>query len=344
MKLPNDSELRKDVESMKNAGLRAAEVVADLLTVARGIAATRKVASLNVLILEYLDSPEFLKLQSLYPEISCKMELDDKACNISCSIIHVRKCLMNLITNAIEAMEGRGQVTIATTNQQIDEHHQQNSVVEHGSYTLLSISDPGPGISSSDMDHIFEPFYSKKKMGRSGTGLGLSVVWNTMQDHGGSVEVKGGENGTTFTLYFPCVTDDVEQAGYETKWEVFSGNGETILVVDDEPQQRDIAVQLLRSLGYKPNSVSGGEEAVEYLRHHSVDLLVLDMILGPGLNGRQTYERILQSKPNQKAVIVSGYSESDDVKATLKLGAGSLIAKPYIKEQFAKVVHAELSR
>lgn len=344
LKLPNDSELRKDVVSMKKAGLRAAEVVADLLTVARGIAATRRVASLNDLILEYLDSPEFLKLQSLYPDFSCKTELDYTICNISCSIIHVRKCLMNLITNAIEAMDGSGQVIITTASHQIDEPHPQNSSIGQESYTLLSIHDSGPGVSAGDMKHIFEPFYSKKNMGRSGTGLGLSVVWNTMQDHGGGVEVKGDESGTTFMLNFPCVTDDVEHVGDETKWEFFSGKGETILVVDDEPQQRDIAVQLLRSLGYQPNAVSDGEEAIEYLKNNSVDLLVLDMILGPGLNGRQTYERILLSKPNQKAVIVSGYSESDDVKATLELGAGSLISKPYIKEQFAKVVQTELSR
>lgn len=344
LKLPKNSELRKDVESMLQSGLRAAEVVADLLTVARGIAAPRKVASLNDLIREYLDSPEFMRLQSLYPDFSCKTELDSKVCNISCSIIHVRKCLMNLMSNAVEAMDGRGQVTIATARKQIDKPHQQESSIESGSYSLLSIHDTGPGVSAHDIEHIFEPFYSKKKMGRSGTGLGLSVVWNTMQDHGGGVEVKGGEYGTAFMLYFPCVTEDVEQIGVEAEWEIFTGKGETILVVDDEPQQRDIAVQLLRSIGYQPKAVSSGEEAIEYARENSVDLLLLDMILGRGLNGRQTYERILQINPSQKAVVVSGYSESVEVEATLQLGAGSLIAKPYVKEQLAKAVYKELNR
>jgi len=345
LKLSADSELRKDVESMKKAGLRAAEVVADLLTVARGIAAPRKVVNLNDLVQEYLESPEFLKLQSLYPDFSCKKEMTPNVCNISCSIIHVKKSLMNLITNAIEAMDGSGQVTISTVSQEIGEPCPQNILIEQGSCIRLSIHDTGPGISAHDIDHIFEPFYSKKKMGRSGTGLGLSVVWNTMLDHGGGVKVEGGENGTTFMLYFPCVTEDIEQqVGGETEWEAFAGNGEAILVVDDEPQQRDIAVQLLKSIGYQPKAVSSGEEAIEYIKNNSVDLLMLDMILEQGLNGRQTYEKILQSKPDQKAVIVSGYSESDEVKATLKLGAGSLIAKPYTKEQLAKVVFEELDR
>ena len=344
MKLPQDSNLRPNVESIRKSGLQAAEVVADLLTVARGIAATKKITNLNELIREYLESPEFLRLQSLYPQLTYKAEFDLKLCNISCSSIHVRKCLINLMTNAAEAMGGIGQIIISTTNQQIDHSLAANESMKQGAYTVLDIHDTGPGVSPHDINHIFEPFYTKKKMGRSGTGLGLAVVWNTMQDHHGGVIVQSSKNDTTFKLFFPCTTDKIDRTSEKRDWKEFEGKGETILIVDDEPQQQDIASQLLTSLGYHVTAVSSGDEAVDYLSQHPVDLIVLDMIMEPGLNGRQTYEKILQNKPDQKAVIASGFSESDDVRATIQLGAGGLINKPYTKEQLAQIVFKELYR
>ncbi len=205
-------------------------------------------------------------------------------------------------------------------------------------YVVLSVRDTGPGISDTDLKHIFEPFYTKKTMGRSGTGLGLAVVWNTMEDHNGKVLVESGNTGTCFRLYFPVCNDEGNVHIKDDKTIAVSDNAEHILVVDDEPQLRDIASQMLQSFGYIVDSVSSGELAIEFVEETPVDLIVIDMLMEPGINGYQTYKEILKLYPNQKAIIASGFSESDDVRATLKLGAGDFIKKPYSMTKLGQVV------
>ncbi len=211
-------------------------------------------------------------------------------------------------------------------------------------YAVLSIADDVPGISPEDMERIFEPFYSNKVMGRSGTGLGLTVVWNTIQDHKGWVDLISNSGGTTFDLYFPLV--EAKEAEREPAAEPVDcmGNGESVLIVDDVEEQRLIARGMLDALGYRTTAAVDGEEAEAYLKEHSADLVVLDMIMEPGINGRETYERILKIHPGQRAVIASGYSETDDVKATLALGASTFINKPYSMEEIGLAVKKALEK
>ena len=341
--LPNDSKLRKPIEAIQESGDRAARVVADLLTVARDAASAREVHNLNVLIQEYLDSPEYKNLKSMYPNVIYQHQLTATQPCILCSAVHVKKCLMNLVTNATEAIVNEGTITVSTYNKFIDgaaaspEHH-----MEAGEYVVLDIQDTGPGISDADLEHIFEPFYTKKIMGRSGTGLGLTVVWNTMEAHNGKVFVESRDAGACFQLYFPVCKEEgvIHPEGNKTK--KLSGNNEYILVVDDEPQLRDIGSQMLKSLGYRVDSVSSGELAVEFLKENSVDLILIDMLMEPGMNGRQVYEKITTLYPNQKAVITSGFSKSDDVKAVLQLGADGFIKKPYSMDQLGRAVKKAL--
>jgi len=342
MDLAKDSPLRRPLEAMRKSGMQAAEVVADLLTVARGVAATKVISDPRTLIGEYLESPEFFQLSSLYPSIYCISELDPETHNISCSPIHVKKCLMNLITNAAEAMNGYGTITVSTANQFFDYSLANNDPALRGEYSVISVRDTGSGISAQDLDHIFEPFYTKKAMGRSGTGLGLAVVWNTMTDHNGTVTVTSDTHGTLFKLFFPSTRERHTLDSKKTDPAAFKGNGETILVVDDEAQQLDIAARILTALGYKVSTVSSGEEAVEFVHKTAVDLLILDMIMSPGMNGRETYEKILAIHPGQRAIIASGFSQSVDVKATVELGAGSFISKPYTMEELGRIVQKEL--
>jgi CheY-like chemotaxis protein len=213
-----------------------------------------------------------------------------------------------------------------------------------GEYVLLSVSDDGSGISSDELERIFEPFYTKKVMGRSGTGLGLAVVWNTVQDHHGYVDVQSDENGTKFELYFPITRDEIADKDLSIPIKDYIGGGETILVVDDVESQRDISCKMLDKLGYKTKTVSSGEEAVEYIKENGVDLLLLDMIMDPGINGRETYERIINIHPNQKAIIASGFAETDDVKAAQKMGAGKYIKKPVTLEMIGLAVKEELEK
>ena len=206
-----------------------------------------------------------------------------------------------------------------------------------------SISDTGSGILEKDLDHIFEPFYTKKVMGNlSGTGLGLTVVWNTMQEHNGAVIVNRSDNATIFELYFPATSETVPALDKQTDDSVLQGNGEIILVVDDEPQQRDLAGSMLTLLNYKAVCQDSGEKALTYLQGHQVDLVLLDMLMAPGMNGCQTYEQMISINPGQKAVIVSGFSESDDVKAALAMGAGRFIKKPYSMNQLARAIRETL--
>jgi CheY-like chemotaxis protein len=216
--------------------------------------------------------------------------------------------------------------------------------VRQGEYAVLTISDDGLGLSEEELGKIFEPFYTKKIMGRSGTGLGLSVVWNTVQDHGGYVNVMSDEDRTIFELYFPITRAEVAADAEQASWENYAGNGEKILVVDDEELQREIACGLLIKLGYSAQAVSSGEEAIGYLKTHSVDLVVLDMIMFPGINGRETYERIIKIHPNQKAIIASGFAETEDVKDAQEQGAGKYIKKPFTLVTLAIAVKEELEK
>ncbi len=341
--LSEDSPLRKPLETIKSSGLRAADVVADLLTVARGAAAAKEVCDLNKLLLEYLESPEVKRPLETQPGITLYKDLASDLFTLNCSAIHIRKCILNLFMNACEAINKEGTITISTINQYIDKPLKGYDEVRKGGYVVLSVKDTGSGISSEDIEHIFEPFYSKKVMGRSGTGLGLAVVWSTMQDHRGYINVTSNDQGTCFDLYFPASCELVDDRREQIKSSDLHGKGQSILVIDDEATQRDIAITLLTKLGYKPSSVSSGEEAVSFLKTNKVDLLILDMIMAPGMNGRKTYEQIIALHPGQKAIISSGFSETDEVKKTQSLGALTFIKKPYTLNQLGYAVKQELA-
>ena len=342
--LPKDSKFRKPIETMQESGHRAAAIVQDLLTVARGVATTKEPLNLNDLVGDYLHSPEFNKLKQFHPTVTVKTNLDTDLFNISGSHVHIRKVVMNLVSNASEAIEGGGNVTISTTNRYVDRPLRGYDDVNIGEYVVLSVSDDGSGISSDDLERIFEPFYTKKVMGRSGTGLGLAVVWNTVQDHKGYIDVTSDENGTTFELYFPITREEISGKDLSIPIKDYKGNQETILVVDDEESQREISCKMLDTLGYKTKAVSSGEDAVEYLKENTVDLILLDMIMDPGINGRETYERIIKIHPKQKAIIVSGFAETDEVKEAQKLGAGKYIKKPVTLERIGLTVKEELEK
>ncbi len=336
--LPEDSEQRKLVNAIRESGLQAATVVADLLTVARGAASIRENHNLNDLVREYLTSPEYSKLKTQHPEVVCRKQLNASEAGLLCSPVHVKKCLMNLVVNAAESIGERGEIVVSTYNVTSSGYGSTEDDLAEGEYVVLSVCDSGPGISTADIAHIFEPFYTKKTMGRSGTGLGLTVVWNTMEDHNGKVVVENAESGAVFKLYFPLSGEQDSTVAAEAYDGDIQGAGERVLVIDDEPYPRDIARQMLTSLGYIVDAVRSGEEAIEFTAETPVDILVLDMLMEPGMNGCQTYTEILKSCPDQKAVVVSGFSESDDVKRTLKLGAGGFIKKPYSMDQLGRVV------
>jgi CheY-like chemotaxis protein len=252
---------------------------------------------------------------------------------------------MNLVSNAAEAMADGGTIFLTTENKYLDQPVEGYNEIEEGDYVLFKISDSGIGISPEDKERIFEPFYTKKIMGRSGTGLGMAVVWGTVKDHKGYIDLQSTEgSGTTFTLYFPVTRETLVDDQTTGTTVESNGKGEKILVVDDIEEQRKIATLMLKKLGYDVNSVPGGEEAIGYLQDHSADLIVLDMIMDPGIDGLETYKQILQINPDQKAIIASGFSETWRVKEAQRLGAGTYVKKPYTIDKIGRAVTAELGK
>ncbi|PIE71485.1 MAG: hypothetical protein CSA22_02975 [Deltaproteobacteria bacterium] len=338
------SELEKMTQAVKNSGERAAQVVADLLTLARGVATTTEVANLNHLIEDYLASPECFKKRCLYPGIQIQTYFHPDLLNVRCSTLHIRKSLMNLVTNSLEAFDGMeaGDIQIETRNIYIDAPLAGNQFMESGEYVAVVIQDTGKGISEADLERIFEPFYTRKVMGRSGTGLGLTLVWNTMRNHGGAVTVSSDTDGTRFELYLPATRDPLPGLPASRDVCAVQGKGQQILVVDDEAQQRDIASRMLIQMGYRVETVDSGEAAVEWLASRSVDLLILDMVMNPGMDGIATYRTILETHPGQKAVIASGYSKDQAVADARKAGVGAFLKKPYTLTLLGETVKSVL--
>jgi PAS domain S-box-containing protein len=324
---------------------KAAAIVQDLLTLTRRGVSNSEVLNLNKIIADCQQSPEFEKLSSYHPSVKIKTDLDRGLLNISGSSVHLGKTLFNLLSNATEAMPKGGIVTIKTANQYLDKPIQGYDDVREGDYVVLSVSDTGEGIGALDLKHIFEPFYTKKVMGRSGTGLGLTVVWGTVKDHNGYINVESEEGeGSTFTIYFPVTREDISAEAAAISISEYVGKGESILIVDDVKEQCELAAGMLGKLNYNVASVSSGEEAIAYLKEHKIDLIVLDMIMDPGMDGLDTYRSIIEIHPRQKAIIVSGFSESDQVRAAQTLGAGVYVRKPYVIEKLGMAVRTELDR
>jgi PAS domain S-box-containing protein len=343
--MPVTSPYRRPVEIIQKSGQKAAAIVQDLLTLARRGVVTREQTQLNAMIEDYLESPEFDMLTSYHPGVVVQTRLAADLPGIEGSPVHLAKTLMNLVSNAAEAMPDGGLLVIATEHRQLEAPLAAYEDIAPGQYAVLSVSDTGVGISEEDRRRIFEPFYTKKVMGRSGTGLGMAVVWGTVRDHDGYIDLRSEEGRfTEVRLYFPVSASRPAPAPAPgTRMDV-SGRGETVLVVDDVPEQREIACGLLQRLGYQAQAVSGGEAAVEFVQQQPVDLVLLDMIMDPGIDGLETYRRLCALRPGQKALIASGFSETDRVREAQRLGAGAYIKKPYLLEDLGAAIRTELLR
>jgi PAS domain S-box-containing protein len=345
MDIPENSPLKKPILTIQKSGEKAAAIVQDLLTLARrGVAAT-EVVNLNDIITEYLLSPEHAKLELNHPAVRIEKKLEPNLLNILGSPVHLSKTIMNLISNAAEAITDGGSITIKTENRHEDRPRNVFDDIDKGDYVTVAVTDTGIGISPEDIERIFEPFYTKKSMGRSGTGLGMAVVWGTVKDHRGYIDIESKEGeGTSIRLYFPVTRREFTKEFDYFSLENLMGNGESILVVDDVKEQREIASEMLEKLGYSVKTVASGEKAVDFFRENSVDLMILDMIMEPGIDGLETYRKVLEISPSQKAIIASGYSESQRVKEAQKLGAGTYVKKPYLLDKFGRAVKAELAK
>lgn len=343
--LPPESPLVRQIESIKKSGLKASAIVEDLLTLSRRSVQKNDVFNLGNLIRDYIESADYNTLISQHPDISVRVTLSETPMFITGSALHLTKALMNLVNNAIEAMPCGGDIHINTQPL----YFKSIDPVGLRDYAVLKISDSGIGISPSDQKRIFEPFFTRKQMGRSGSGLGMSIVWNTVKDHEGYISLDSTPGkGTVFELYLPMQTEAVETlpriSEEKNQTVAYSeGSGQRILVVDDGNDQREVACQLLGRLGYETVALASGEAALQYLGSHTVDLVMLDMLMEPGIDGLETYRRAKALKGQVATIIASACPKTGKIVDALEEGVLAYLKKPYTLEQLAQTVSGALN-
>jgi two-component system NtrC family sensor kinase len=329
---------------IQQSGRKAAAIVQDMLTLGRRVVTNQEPVDLRAVVAEYIQSPEWTKTQSYYSSVLLETQFDSHLSSVNGTEVQIVKCLMNLVSNAAEAMPDGGKIAISLKERHLAEAYIGYESIPPGHYVSLRVSDSGKGISSQDLEHIFEPFYTKKKMGRSGTGLGLAVVWGVVRDHNGFLDVQSrpGE-GTVIDLYFPACERRTKVAASSEAANLLAERAHHVLVVDDVIEQRQIAAEMLVALGYSADAVPSGEAALAYLEKQPVDLLLLDMAMDPGIDGLETYQRAVAIHPGQRAIIASGFTKNERVQKALALGAAAFLNKPYRLKDLAEAVKQALS-
>nr|WP_320190564.1 response regulator [uncultured Desulfobacter sp.] len=341
--------VRESLTIIKESGQNASAVVNDLLIISRNIREDSQVLNINTVIERFMAGPEFEKIKAAYETVGIDIHLEPELLTISGSYIHIEKSIVNLLINALEetvSTAGRhnGTIVLSTSNYYVDKKKDENTEqnLSSGEYVRVEVLDAGKGIPEECLNKIFDPFFIKKKMARSGTGLGLTLVKNTVLNHRGNICVTSDKNGTKFTLLFPVLRSELPITNHPVSIEEIKGKGETLLVVDDLPSQRKIAETILKNLGYKVYSVADGARALDFILQTPVDLLILDMVMAPSISGLETFKRIKKIRPDQKAILASGHSETEDVLKAQSIGAGPFVKKPYTILDMGIAVREEL--
>jgi two-component system cell cycle sensor histidine kinase/response regulator CckA len=325
------------LDTMEAAAQQMADINQQLLSLGRRGHYNLEPLNLNEVIRQVL-----LQLQLQTERLEVVTELGGDLMNIKAGAAQIVRVLSNLISNSVDAMQGAGTLTITTQNWYADNPHGAYGQIEKGEYVKVAIADTGCGISEGIIGQVFEPFFTTKKADKKrGSGLGLSVVHAIVEDHGGYVDIESAEQqGTSVYLYFPITREEPTTLNDNQ----IIGGSETILLVDDDRIQQEVTTRLLDRLGYRVVVASSGEAAVQFLRRESADLVLLDMVMPGGMDGVETYRGILECRPGQKAVIVSGFAEEDKVAEARSLGAGEFLKKPLTLKSLAQTVRCELDR
>ena len=335
--IPRNHPVLTYLHDIEMSARRMADINQQLLTLGRRGHYSHDIINLNEVVLQAVREA---RIDST--TVKCRLELADDLMNIKGGFAQIHRVISNLLSNARDAIGDIGTITIKTENFYADDVSIAFGQVPRGEFIKLTISDDGCGIPEDLVDRVFDPFVTSKKTDRErGSGLGLSIVDAVMKDHEGFVdlETKTGQ-GTSFYLYFPVSR---ESRGDESEAEI-QGGSEKIMIIDDDRVQRDVTSNLLKKLGYSVSEVDCGEKAIEILKSEHYDLLILDMVMPPGIDGAETYERVIDIQPDQKAIIMSGFSETERVIKAQKLGVGAFIKKPVTLKALASAIRTELNR
>ncbi len=333
--LPADHPALSFIDDIEAASNKIADINQQMLTLGRRGHYNQEVLNLNPLI-----SQAVRDMGKLPDSITIELDLAPGLMNIKGGNAQIYRAIMNVLANARDAIGDSGKIIVKTENIYVDSAMLGYSRVPVGEYVRVSISDTGPGISPEIAPKIFDPFFTTKTTDKTrGSGLGLSIVGAVMNDHNGCIDLKSDiGQGTTFYLYFPASRESIS----ETNEVDIRGGTESIMVVDDDNLQRTVLSNLLGRLGYNVTTCENGEKAIENLKNARIDLLILDMIMPGGIDGAETYRRALMINPDQKAIIVSGFSETERVRKAQAIGASAFVKKPINLKVLASAVRKAL--
>ncbi len=332
-----DSPAIKYIDDIETASQKIAEINQQLLTLGR-----RGHYNLEPLNLNQIVRQAVMQIFPVPDSLKIELDLAGDIANIKGGGSQIFRVISNLITNAREAMNDGGVLTIKTENYYVDQLEGRFGMVPRGEYVRLTVSDTGPGIPQHIMQRIFDPFFTTKVADRrKGSGLGLSVVDAVVSDHGGFIDLESEDGkGTSFYIYFPITREAIEIDDSDD----IPGGSEKVLIIDDDEMQRSVLQKMLAYLGYQVKAVDSGESAIECLKVENFDLLLLDMVMPNGIDGAETYRRILEFNPGQRAIIVSGFAKSERVAEAMRLGAGSFLRKPLNTKDIAKAIRKVIDR
>jgi two-component system, cell cycle sensor histidine kinase and response regulator CckA len=334
--------LRGYAEEILKAADRAAALTNQLLAFSRRQIMQPRVINLNAVI----GQTESMLRRLIGEDIQLVMSLGADTGNIKADPHHIEQAIVNLAVNGRDAMPAGGRIIIETSNVQIDETYAKTHMgVQPGEFVMIAVSDTGHGMDSATRQNIFEPFFTTKQRGK-GTGLGLATVYGMVKQSGGDIWVYSEPGrGTTFKLYFPRVAEPVSAGVIEDPQPLHRDGGETVMLVEDETQVRDLEVRMLKQLGYTVLAAANGEEAMEISRAYlgEISLLVTDVVM-PNMSGRQVADALLASRPGIRVLYLSGYTENTVVNHGVLDSNVNFLSKPFSREALARKIREILSR
>ncbi len=328
------------IEEIEQAGHRAANLTQQLLAFSRKAVLQPKVLQLNTLI----ENLQRTLLRLVGEDIILRSNLAPDLKKVFVDPTQMEQLIINMAVNARDAMQKGGSIRIETRNVRYD-GEQKSSMPEMvpGQYVALSITDNGHGMSQETLSRIFEPFFTTKGQGK-GTGLGLAMAYGLVKSFGGHISVESQENqGTCFRIYLPVAKG--ESARPSSVNEVTPHGTETILLVEDEPGVRKVAMKALQTHGYRVLTASDGADALRLIQsfHEPIDLLLTDVVM-PGMSGRELREEIERIRPIRQVIYTSGYTDDAVVRHGISASECDFIQKPFSVPVLLKKVRSVLDR